>query len=127
MFEWDGLKRSIYLSKEIKNILDSRQITLQEIADKLWVSHSYISQNLSWKKIPSDSFFIKVMDAIKLSTNEKKNIFYEADWESFMYKYGDSVPNSHEMSVWEALEFIKKHANLSEAEKIVLREIEKNN
>ncbi|MDR1987341.1 MAG: hypothetical protein LBQ24_00800 [Candidatus Peribacteria bacterium] len=56
-----------------------------------------------------------------------EDIFEEADIEEFMYKYSKKLPTDHKMSIKEALNFIKFNANLSEAEKIVLKEIENKN
>ena len=85
------LKRAYYISRKLRNVMWQKDFTIQNIADNLWVSHAYISQNLNWRKIPTDEFFKKVMEAIWLTSIEIKKIFQEADKEEYKYKYWEEI------------------------------------
>lgn len=91
MLDTSKLQRSHFLSKTYRNILNEKNITIQEVADKLWNSHAYISQNLSWKKVPSDQFYNKIWKAIWLTDKKILEIFKKADKEEFKYKYWEDL------------------------------------
>jgi len=93
MIDESKIKRASFLSKKIRDILEEKNLTIQNIADSLWVSHSYISQNLNWRKIPSDDFITKLLKAIPLTELEIKKIFQKADEEEYRYKYWKEINN----------------------------------
>ena len=96
MIDESKIKRASFLSKKIRDILEEKNLTIQNIADSLWVSHSYISQNLNWRKIPSDDFITKLLKAIPLTELEIKKIFQKADREEYKYKYGEEIKETSE-------------------------------
>lgn len=127
MFIQPKLVRSAYIWKTLKDIIEEKKITLNEVADKLWTYYTALSPVLNWKKSWADKLFIKIAKAIWLSDSEIEKIFFEADWEELIYKYWDKIPSNQKITVDEALSFIRNHANLSEAEKLVLNEIKNKN
>jgi len=93
MLDSSEILRSNFLSKKFKEILNKKEITIQEVADKMWNSHAYISWNLSGKKVPSDNFYKKVAKVILLTDNEIKEIFKKADQEAYKHKYWEDLIN----------------------------------
>lgn len=90
-FDESKIKRANILIKKIRNCMGNNNVTIQNIADKLWVSHAYISQNMNWRKIPTDELFKKIMNAVWMASTEIKKIFQEADKEEYKYKYWEDL------------------------------------
>lgn len=106
------IERNIFLYETILKILKQKDITLTEIAKRLWVSHAYISQNLNWRRIPLDDFYEDVMRVIPITPTEITNIFKQADRIYFKNKYWDDL-DKKEMSYEEIFELIQEKENLT--------------
>jgi len=86
--------RSSYIGKKIKSIIEDSNLTISEIAKKIWSSQPTLSNVLKWKWW-SDEYFTKVWKALWLSDKKITAIFKEADKEEFKYKYWEDIKNDN--------------------------------
>lgn len=105
--------KSSYIWKHFKDIFEDKKLSISEVSEKMWTSQPNLSNALNWKKVFSDKFFIKLWNTIWLKAYEIKKILKEADVEEFMFKHQWDIPSDKQMSVDEALVWIKEKANLT--------------
>lgn len=83
------IQRAHFLVDTINRKINEKWITRGEIAKNMWVSQPAITPFLTMKRIWTDDFLKRIMEAIPLTETEIKKIFMEADKEDFRNKYWD--------------------------------------
>lgn len=86
-----NLIRSSHIWSMLKDIIESKWLTITEVSDKISASRPSISNALNWKIVWSDSLYRKIWTAIWLKESEIKEIFKKADQEEYAYKYKEDI------------------------------------
>jgi len=82
---------SSYIGKELKKYREQKQITLTELADNIWVSHSYITNLLNGRNNWTTEVFRKIAYALGVSENDFKKIIVEARKAEYEYTTGEKL------------------------------------
>lgn len=115
--------RSSYIWKYFKDIFEENSLSISDIAIKMWTSQPNLSNALNGKKVFSDKFFTKLWNTIWLKDSEIRKVFKDADIEEFMFKHEWDIPWDKEMTLDEALLWIKQKAKLSQEQIIAIKAI----
>lgn len=85
-----------FIVNKINEILEKKWITKTKLAENMWVSQPAVTPFLNLKRIWTDDFYKKMLEAIPLTELEIKKIFQEADREEYKYKYGEEIKETSE-------------------------------
>ena len=82
-----------FMVNKINEILEKKWITKTKLAENMWVSQPAVTPFLNLKRIWTDDFYKKMLEAIPLTELEIKKIFQKADEEEYRYKYWKEINN----------------------------------
>lgn len=82
-----------FIVNKINEILEKKWITKTKLAENMWVSQPAVTPFLNLKRIWTDDFYKKMLEAIPLTELEIKKVFQKADEEEYRYKYWKEINN----------------------------------
>lgn len=82
---------SSYIGKKLKIYREQKEITVTDLADKIGVSHSYITNLLNWRNNWTTEVFRKIAYALGLSENDFKKIIVDARKAEYEHTTGEKL------------------------------------